>query len=130
MSFSSVIRRFSKRTNRDIDKVFRGTALGLFSAIITRTPVDSGRLRANWIASSGKPIYKRFKRTDKSGAVAISSAAAIVMRTGADSSLYLANSLPYASEIENGSSKQAPAGMVKVTVAEFQREVKKQVRKL
>ncbi len=45
-------------------------------------------------------------------------------------SIYLTNNLPYAKVIEGGSSTQAPSGMVKVTALEFEREIKKQSRRL
>ena len=42
-----------------------------------------------------------------------------IQRTGAGGVTYLSNSLPYAVPLENGWSKQAPQGMVKLTAQEF-----------
>jgi len=44
-------------------------------------------------------------------------------------SVYLVNNLPYAQKIEGGSSKQAPVGMVKVTVAEYQKIINEIINK-
>ena len=41
------------------------------------------------------------------------------------SGLTITNSLPYAIRVENGYSTQAPAGMVKVTVVQFQNFIAK-----
>ena len=41
---------------------------------------------------------------------------------------YLVNNLPYAVPLEYGHSSQAPAGMVRVTIAEFQQIVEAAVR--
>ena len=130
MSFTLDMQNFISKTERDADKVFRGTALGMFSRIVTRTPVKTGRLRANWIPSINKQSNRTTKRTDKSGGLTITAINAVTGKGGVGDTLFLSNNLPYAQSIEDGSSKQAPAGMVKITVTELQREVDKQARKL
>ncbi len=42
--------------------------------------------------------------------------------------IYLANSLPYIRRLEYGWSKQAPAGMVRGTVGEFQQAIDKALK--
>ncbi len=42
--------------------------------------------------------------------------------------IYITNNLPYISKLENGSSKQAPNGMVNLTMNEVQRSVANVVR--
>jgi hypothetical protein len=44
--------------------------------------------------------------------------------------IYLTNSLPYARRLEYGWSKQAPAGMVRITVANFERHLQNQIKGL
>lgn len=119
MSFDKDIERFSNNVNKAATNVFRGTALGLFGKIIKRTPVDTGRLRGNWFTSINvSPNGK------DSG-----SYEGVTFKAKLGDSIYFTNNLPYAKEIENGSSKQAPHGMIKVTVSEFENEVKRQARK-
>lgn len=130
MSFSSDLKKFADKTERNAEKVFRGTALSIFSHVIKRTPVDTGRLRGNWQANINRPAQGTTSINDKTGSQAISSAATESMQAKLGDSIYLVNNLPYAKVIEDGSSKQAPQGMVKVTVAEFTREVEKQARLL
>jgi hypothetical protein len=47
--------------------------------------------------------------------------------SGADAGdiVFLVNNLPYGPRLERGWSKQAPSGMVGITVAEFQKAVSK-----
>ena len=119
MSFDKDIKDFNKKTEKAALNVFRGTALSLFGRIVKRTPVDTGRLRGNWQASinispsgNGDTNY----RTTVGG-----------VKLG--DSIYLTNNLPYANAIENGHSKQAPVGMVRVTIVEFEHTVAMQARK-
>ena len=121
MSFSSDIKKFNSRFDKAATNIFRGTALGLFGKVILRTPVDTGRLRGNWFASINRPS----KQVDGSA----EGYEGVVFKAKLGDSLFLVNNLPYAKVIEDGSSAQAPHGMVKVTVAEFQRVVKANARK-
>lgn len=113
-----------------MEKVFRGTALSLFGKVILRTPVDTGRLRVNWQTDINKPASGTLTITDKSGVKAIQQASTEAIKAKLGDSIYMVNNLPYAEVIENGSSTQAPQGMVKVTVTEFKREINKQARKV
>jgi len=119
MSFSDDIKRFNEKVEKRATKLFRGTALSLFGRIITRTPVDTGRLRGNWqvtLNTSPKGILDSTKVQDTG----------VMKAAKLGDSIYIINNLPYAEVIENGSSKQAPQGMVKVTVAEFKSIVARQ----
>ena len=125
MSFSKQIAAFNEKAKSRATKVTRGIALDLFSRIILRTPVDTGRLRGNWFVSIEEPIKNTTEGFDKSGASALTSALSTVNKMKLGQKIYLTNNLPYASAIENGHSQgQAPQGMVKVTINEFKRIVK------
>jgi len=128
MSFSGDIKKFTDKTERAALFVFRGTSLDIFSKIILRTPVDTGRLRLNWQANLNIPKQGELGGSDKSGGKAIGEASATASKARITDSIYLMNNLPYAEVIENGSSDQAPQGMVKVTVTEFQRIVNQKAR--
>ena len=121
MSFSDEIKRFKMKTEKAATNIFRGTALSLFVKIVMRTPVATGRLRGNWLAS----INKAANKIDGNN----SGYHGTVARAKLGDSIFLVNNLPYAGVIENGNSKQAPMGMVKVTVAEFQLVVRENARK-
>ena len=90
-----------------------------------------GRLRANWNASIGTPDLSTSTVTDKSGTATIASGALIFNAANSERDLYIMNSLPYVREIEyEGHSSQAPAGMVRITVAKFQSFVDKAARSI
>ena len=121
MSFNSDIKKFNTRFDKAATNIFRGTALGLFGKVILRTPVDTGRLRGNWFASINRPS----KQVDGSA----EGYEGAVFKAKLGDSIYLVNNLPYAKVIEDGSSAQAPQGMVKGVVIEFNRVVKANARK-
>ena len=115
MSFKKDMEKFTSKAEEAANKIFRGTALDLFGKIILRTPVDTGRAKGNWGAGLNRP---------GNGSVSGTVATAKI-----GNSLFLTNNLPYIKVLEEGSSTQAPQGMVKVTVAEFQRTVRANARK-
>jgi len=114
MSFLGDIKRFNVKAEKAAEGIFRGTALSLFSNVVKLTPVDTGRARMNWMAGVNAPGDGGVKET--------------IARARLGDSLFLTNNLPYIEALEYGSSKQAPKGMVRVTVTQFKQTVKKQVR--
>lgn len=119
MSFDKDIAKFSKKTEEAATKIFRGTSLSLFGKIVKRTPVDTGRLRGNWFSS----INVKPSGSHNAGYEGT------VNKVKLGDSVYFTNNLPYANVIENGSSSQAPNGMVRVTIAEFEHIVAMNARK-
>lgn len=103
-----------------VNRIHRGVFFEVARRIIMRTPVDTGRARGNWLPGVGdfKTGFNN-ESLDPSGqgALAAVQAALGTHRPGQD--LTLANNLVYILPLENGHSKQAPAGMVELTVAEF-----------
>ena len=115
-SFAADLRKFAERTNKSLDDTCRGVAIKWFSSTVLATPVDTGRLRGNWLVSQGSPITAELARFDKSGSIVQGE---IVQSVGGVGTVnYLVNNLPYAERIEYGRwSKQAPFGMVRVNFA-------------
>lgn len=101
----------------------RTLALSGLRSVVLKSPVDTGRFRANWHVSTGGPITAITEGFDKSGAPTIAKGSTAI---GAYASLenfppiVIQNNLPYAVRLENGYSAQAPAGMVALAVAELQ----------
>lgn len=127
MSFSDDIKKFANKTEQAALFVFRGSSLGVFNKVIIRTPVDTGRLRGNWQASLSGPLSGE---VDSGGGAALNQASRVTSGAKITDSIYMVNNLPYAGVIEDGSSKQAPLGMVKVTISEYQRIVAENARKV
>ena len=120
-SFSDALAKFNKLTDDKVDAAMRKIGLSVFRRIIVRTPVDTGRARGNWQASFGQPRGDTIDRNDKSGTLAVSAAiaSAASWKPATDGSFFITNNLPYIGRLENGYSRQAPAGMVAITVTEF-----------
>lgn len=144
MSFKQQIGAFKARAEKAALFVFRGTALDLFTNVIYRTPVGNpsiwesgkappgytgGRLRGGWQININRASDKQTGNIDGDGGATIRSGNAKIRRARVTDSIYMTNNLPYALAVEHGHSKQAPRGMVKVTVAEFNRLVEKRAKK-
>jgi len=118
--FANDLAKFEAKTSEKLDLAVRKIALELFSRIIMRTPVDTGRARANWQVAIGTIPSGTLELNDKSGQATINKVQAASMGVVAGDVIYLTNNLPYAVPLEEGYSKQAPAGMVALTVQDFQ----------
>lgn len=128
-TFAIDVKRFGAKTAQQMSLAHRKVALDLFTRVIMRSPVDTGRFRANWQTTVGERAVGTREAFDKgpvqaSGMnAAISSKAAaeavqVVSRAPLGPDLWLANNLPYAVPLENGHSPQAPGGMVKLSMLE------------
>lgn len=130
-SFSLDVSKFAEKAKMSTAKAIRGTSIKLFSAIITSSPVDTGRFRANWMISGRQPDTSTTQETDKSGGKTVDSATNFILSAGDYGMFTLSNNLPYAHVIEYGGypgdgpntvggfSKQAPNGMVRTNIARF-----------
>jgi hypothetical protein len=138
MSFAADIHKFTVKATHNADKVLRGTALSMFGKIIQRTPIDIGRLRGNWQTELNSVPRSTVNQTPNG---ATSKGNATIGRAKITDSIYIVNNLPYARVVEyglypdgpktaGGYSKQSPQGMVRVTVAEFKREVENNARRV
>lgn len=103
--------------------VVKKIAFDLFRKVILKTPVLTGRARANWLVSVAEPRSETVDETDKTGIRAIGNVQSVITGWNADSDIYLSNNLPYIYGLERGRSrKKAPRGMVKISVTEVLNE--------
>ena len=126
--FELKIREFAERAKENADKAVRQVALEVSSRVIVRSPVDTGRFRANWQLGVDSPLAGALLTTDKTGAETKSRIIAALPKDAAGHVIYVTNNLPYAMRLEygfNGTDSlgrtyaQAPKGMVRLTLAEF-----------
>lgn len=90
-----------------------------------------GRFRANWQFANGAPASGVIDAVDPSGKETKARLEAGIEATGAGGVTFISNNLPYGHRLEyEGWSKQQPAGMVGVTMAEFQDYLRKAVSEL
>lgn len=129
-SFSLQIEKWTEETQKRVTLAVRRIALDVFERIILKSPVDTGRFRGNWQVQIGSIPTGTLEIDDKSGQVTLAKAQAEVLGVKAGDTIYLINNLPYARRLEYGWSNQAPEGMVRTTVAEYQPIVDKVVREI
>lgn len=122
------LNEFCKKNMVAMHEVRKNYAFALYSSIVKKTPVDTGRARANWNVSVGSPdlsTTEDTRQTPKSKDT--------MPDPKGDESIFISNNLPYITTLEyggfpnppnkdggktiNGFSKQAPEGMVGVTLA-------------
>ena len=119
-NFAMDLSRFCQKAELDMKTVIRKITLEAFKRIILRTPVDTGMARGNWQVSAGAPVTVQIADGDKSGTATLSKSESGVLSWSCQGSLFMVNNLPYIGKLEYGSSKQAPQGMVRLTMAEMQ----------
>lgn len=96
--------------------LMRKIALDLWGDITLRTPVDTGRARANWFLTVGAPSNERdLHEGAKTGEVAAPPTPSLNEITG-NESIFIINNLVYIEALEEGHSKQAPIGMVRLAL--------------
>lgn len=150
-ALDDAIKMLSEGKEKQVEKAVRASFIDTCQEIIIKTPVNTGRARSNWFLSQGKPSGKVTEsrnfdnrinevRNKFSGKVF-------------GNSFYLTNNLPYIKTLEYGGypknpqkgtrvrkgagyeirsrggfSKQAPSGMVRITVNKFSRRFKKNLK--
>lgn len=133
------IRAFSKQHKVDAGDVVRTVMINISTSITNRSPVDTGRYRSNWIASTNAPSSRQLKSLRRNPMTsAVKKIDQAVAKWGV---YYFVNNLPYARAIEyglypknpklgtknrktkiyeirskNGYSRQAPNGVVRVAI--------------
>lgn len=115
--------RLSIAITDNADKMWRATALAIDATVVTATPVDTGRARANWRVNTEptSDVYDAFAKgkagstssTNTQGALDAGSEA---IRAATGDVIYISNNLPYIEFLNDGSSAQAPAGFIELAV--------------
>jgi len=143
--FSAQIRKFARKSLADAEVVRKKVSLDIFHRTIMRTPVGDpsywknpappgytgGSLRANWQAEKGdSPPGEIINTKDTSGSSTRAQASRVILGAESNDTLWLINNLPYVRrvEYEGWSPRQAPQGMVRVSIGEFKGLVKKRAR--
>ena len=126
--WSMDLSKYAEKKKVEIKEVRKSYAFALYSSIVKKTPVDTGRARANWNVSVGSPDTSTTENTTTTPM-----SKSKMPDPKGDESIFISNNLPYITTLEyggfpnppkkdggktvNGFSKQAPNGMVGVTLA-------------
>ena len=120
--FADQLRSFSRSTGVKLDKVVRKVVIDMTSEIVAMTPVDTGHARSNYFWGNQR-VSEADPTSSTNGASSIYRAYEFSRSVKAGGVCYITNNLPYIMKLEYGSSKQAPAGMARITVARWQQLV-------
>lgn len=136
-AFNEQLFKFAQReVPEQFGKFMRTVALAVLRGVVLKTPVDTGRARGNWQILVGRTNETEVSGTTtsttlKSGDVKTTFKPQKTPLQNASEELrtpirflgeviYVFNNVPYINRLENGhSKKQAPRGMVKLTLNEI-----------
>ena len=145
ITFTADLKAFAAKTNQNVTDVIKEVAIDICTEVIHKTPVGDpslwkssppanyvpGRLKGNWQATFGSPSSYQLSIKDESGGATIEKMKSVITRWDGINPIYFANNLPYAEIIEYGAhSTQAPQGMVRISIAQFQHIFTKAVAKV
>lgn len=133
-SFSQNVEAFAKKTGLTMTTICQKVAMEAFKRVIEKSPVDTGRFRANWGVQVNSPHAGDTENLDPTptgpgtGGPTVFKSAEAVSKWNGVGSIFLCNNVIYSVPLEYGHSKiQAPAGMIRVTVSEMQGGITKQI---
>lgn len=127
-SFALSLAQFAETAKEAVDASLREIVIELGNSLIRMSPVDTGRFRGNWQFSISTPASGTIAQVDPNGAATSAQIADGSIAFKAGETAFIVNNLPYSIPLEFGHSDQAPAGMVRVTVARFQQIVLEAIR--
>jgi len=100
-------------------------ALTIVGDLAYHTPVDTSKALSNWVVSIGNPTFKRIdpyffgeggSSQNASAQQTIAAAKAILANKKPGQVIWITNSQPYIRRLNDGYSRQAPAGFVQRSV--------------
>ena len=126
--FKADLAKLAENLDIAIGVVTMRATLGIFNGIVQRTPVDTGRARASWAVSVAEPSTLYIEPVPKakkgeSQEVLPPPEFPAELEIDGTQKVYIVNNLPYIEPLENGHSKQAPNGMVKLALIDAEAEI-------
>ena len=117
--FTAQLQEFVELVQEQSDEVFRIAATEVGASVINGTPIDTGRALANWNAGINSPddVYREIEDPlDQNTTLRLTSEFK-GLKFG--DTAYITNATPHIPFLEYGSSRQAPRGFVRITLARF-----------
>ena len=137
--WSMDLSKYADVTTDNIKEIRRHYAFLLYGSIVEKTPVDTGRARGNWTITLDQPTTTTSDRTTPQF-----TSVKQTPKPEGDEEIFISNNLPYIAKLEYGGfpnppkkdggktvggySRQAPEGMVGVTMANNKAIVETAVR--
>lgn len=117
-SFVRDLDAFARAMNIEANVVVRKVAFDVFTAIVKKTPVDTGLARNSWKMGINNIVPAGIGSKGRTDTTAAQLEKLARFKIGRD--IIIINNVPYIVFLEDGSSKQAPVGMVRLSIAEVQ----------
>ncbi len=129
-SFAAQLEAFGELVQQEADEVFQIVATEVGQSVVNLTPVDTGRALSNWNAGINSPddVYRETEDPLDSKTSARLAGEFKSLRFG--DTAYITNATPHIPFLEYGSSKQAPNGMTRITLARFNNIVQDAVKRV
>lgn len=119
IQFNKEIRDFSRSIPQKALVLQKQIVLEALRRLIEKTPVDTGRARGNWQVTIGRPAGGSLDQTDADGQETITAGLAVLAGLKDEQIVWTSNNVDYIEDLEHGHSRQAPHGMLAVTVQEL-----------
>lgn len=109
------------RVGVNTDKMVKDVAAAVLEKVVRTTPHDTGQARANWqvaISTSKPATAQLLGHVDYDGDATIAEGKSKIYGTprALGQTIFISNSLDYIKALNDGWSKQAPAGFVQLAV--------------
>ena len=117
--FEAQVKKFQQTAKEKAEKQVKRICLKVLQNVVQQTPVLTGCARGNWRINFGNTPIREFDKetNDPGGNKTISAGSALIMGNAkVGERVNICNSAPYIQRLENGYSRQAPSGMVQITV--------------
>jgi hypothetical protein len=111
------ITRTVQAVARSAERVIKRLGFEIQGELIRKTPVDTGWARANWVVSIGTPhtgVVGSREAVSQAGQIA-GQGRLLVYRLN-QGQIWISNNVPYIGKLNEGHSKQAPAGYIEQAI--------------
>jgi hypothetical protein len=127
--FAKRVVRIAVAVEGNVERAVKDCALAVTKSVVLTTPADTGKARSNWTAELDAAFSRLFpahvpgnkgSTAEANADIAIDRASEVIERfdVAANREVHIVNSLPYIRALNDGHSKQAPAGFVEQAVME------------
>ncbi len=121
-AFNKSIDKFMRELDRkEIPAFVRQITSELLTRVVLKTPVKTGRARGNWqVDDASNPTTTETNTTDPVGSATIEVGLNKLKSIRNLDNVTVVNNVPYIEALENGSSMQAPEGMLAISLEEIE----------
>lgn len=139
--FSDVLNEWIESVEVKMDDIFQTIVIKVGEKVVRISPVDTGLFRGNWQLTVDEETSGVLAREDQTGDSTVAAIASKANKLTAGQVAYILNHIEYGYDLEYGTyygptakvteegfSRQAPEGMVRVTASQFTSIVNEAVR--